>query len=59
MRNRKAVVYPASGSPKNKGPPAGCGVGLEGGRVSQDSVRRQAARRREKVAEEEGSWEDV
>lgn len=59
MRKRKAVVYPASGSPKKSGPPAGCGVGEEGGRVSQERVRRQAARRREKVVVEEGSWEDV
>ena len=59
MRKRNAVVYPANGSPKNSGPPAGCGVGDEGGSVSQERVRKQAARRRENVVLEEGSWEDV
>jgi hypothetical protein len=30
-----------------------------GGRVSQERVRRQLARRTEKAAEDIGSWEDV
>jgi hypothetical protein len=30
-----------------------------GGRVSQERVRRQLARKIEKVAEDIGSWEDV
>src|SRR5690349_15459501 len=59
MRKINAVVYPASGSPKNSGPPAGCGVGDDGGSVSQDRVRRQAARRREKVVADCGSCDDV
>lgn len=78
-----AVVYPASGSPKNIGPPDalaadggkfcacgetgemedgtddGKGVVREGGSVSQERVRRQAARRREKDAVLNGSCADV
>ncbi|OBT55225.1 hypothetical protein VE04_03869 [Pseudogymnoascus sp. 24MN13] len=43
------------GSPKNSGPPAGCGVGEEGGSVSQDKVRTHAARTSENVVAEDGS----